>query len=273
MSSIYNSGCKAYLNGTSQYVAADDLYRTCLVLTKISTCYGLLTPCFVILCAIINNRLLKQSFFTKYYGRNYSVLTTRQQDTFRFHHIDLLAKITSLLFMSRPIFLVFVRGRSWFDPYYNNSSFTLGISASIGSSIVAALFIFHISSAETMRPLDLIHHLGAILAIQGYPTWSVSQPIDAVSSVVQARKVADICLLWSKSPLNDILCALPNTTLISRIRRCIQLHQSLRPYHSTLSCIQARRALQALYLHFLRWPRSDNFGGTDRFLRDVARMG
>ncbi|KAJ5861852.1 uncharacterized protein N7529_009162 [Penicillium soppii] len=47
-----------------------------------------------------------------------------------------------------------------------------------------------------MRPLDLIHHLGAILAIQGYPTWSVSQPIDAVSSVVQARKVADICLLW-----------------------------------------------------------------------------
>lgn len=103
--------------------------------------------------------------------------------------------------MSRPTFSVFVQGRPWSDPYYKGSDFTLGDSASIGASVVAALYIFHVSSAEKMRLLGIFYHVGAILAIQGYPAWSVSQPVDAAHKIKEASKMADICLLWSKSRL------------------------------------------------------------------------
>ena len=204
MSKIYDAGCRSLLaHGTK--TTSDPMFRECLVLTRITSSAGLLTSILVILFVIMHRYVFTTYNLNKLYGKSYSLLEPRQQSRLRFHHLDLVAKLISLVFISQPVVLVLWRGRSWSDSYYTQSDFTLGDSASVGTITVAALFLFDISSSETLGLLPFVHHVGSIITIQGYYWWSVGQPIDMDVGVGKATTMASICLLWGKVSRSDFV--------------------------------------------------------------------
>ncbi|KAE8419483.1 hypothetical protein BDV36DRAFT_294077 [Aspergillus pseudocaelatus] len=196
MSNLYDAGCRTLLaHGTK--TTSDPTFRECLVLTRITSSAGLLTSVLVILFVIMHRYVFTVDNLNRVYGKSYSLLEPRQQNRLRFHHLDLFAKVISLAFISQPVFLVLWRGHSWSDSYYTQSHFTYGDSAYVGTAIVAALFLFDISSSESLGLLPFVHHVGSIITIQGYYWWSVGQPIDMDAGVGKAKTMANICLLWA----------------------------------------------------------------------------
>lgn len=201
MNNIYSAGCKEYLDPSSQDAPTDSLYLECVVLSRASCLSGLVISCLLILCAFLYRYILTPSFFKKYYGGIYSDLQPRQRKNFHLRHIDCFLKIISLICILRPVYLVLMQGRHWFDPYYDGSNFALGDSAFIATETLAALFIFQLLCEEETKPVDAVHHVGGLLIILGYPAWTVSLPVGSSFTFVEAKAMAEICLLWGKSRL------------------------------------------------------------------------
>ncbi|KAJ6132069.1 hypothetical protein N7471_007284 [Penicillium samsonianum] len=153
-----------------------------------------------------------------------------------------------------------MQGRHWFDPYYDGSNFALGDSAFIATETLAALFIFQLLCEEETKPVDAVHHVGGLLIILGYPAWTVSLPVGSSFTLVEAKAMAEICLLWVL--FSDAYGAAKNTSHI--LRRCLQPASAaigwlyFFAFYSILLST-ALEAISVLYATSLSWDKLSTF--------------
>ncbi|KAE8378339.1 hypothetical protein BDV26DRAFT_281133 [Aspergillus bertholletiae] len=254
MEPLYSAGCKQV-----SATALDPVYLNCLTVTKSASRSGFLTSTILILCALLYRYIITPSLLSKLYGSSYTHLQPSQQKKFLLHHVGLVMKLLSLIFMLFPTFWVFIRGHYWTDPFYHTSQITLGDVAFLSITMVSSLFIFQLLCEEETKLVHILHHICATLATQGLPIWGASTPVDQLSLFPSYTKVAELCLLWVLfSGVYSVL-----TTSNNILRRCLAssggalLHRLYFFTFYSTSVITMSEALAILYPICLGSSRSD----------------
>ena len=195
MERVYNAGCKALiLPGAGDQI----LYRECLAATRINSYDAILLSLILLFGAALNRVMLDSRAFHSLYGPMYGALTTREQQRFCFHHVNVALKGILLACVSSSIVQITIGGKGWTDPYYHNSPVTLWETSTFAGYIVVAVSLLDLIYDTSLRVIYMVHHVGVFLAVQGLLFLIVTAPIARAQEMRYLGNMCEIGMFWGK---------------------------------------------------------------------------
>lgn len=200
MHRLYNSACQSPTPVHEQDPIEASFYHHCIVVSKIASSSGLRLCALTVFCIFLHRLVLTPTTLGSLYGQRYSCLSQRYKQRIRFIHVGLVIKSIILIVISPTLLVVLCLNGSnaWSTPFTRLSSLAPFDLFGLGPVLLSALYLFELILDDNMGLLGALHHISALLAMQGFFVWIMWFPAHDQASFETLKSATLIASLWSK---------------------------------------------------------------------------